>query len=343
MGVNISSIISNSKKEVEYIELFEKTIAIDTFNQLYQFLATIRGHDGLPLKNKKGETTSHIVGLFNRTSFLIQHGIKPIFVFDGEINELKMNEINKRRNIKKEAESKMNQSLESENYEDAKKYAQSTSKLTSEMIETSKSLLKAMGCPVVQAAQDGEAQAAVMVQKGLAWAVGSQDYDSILFGSPKLLRNLSMNNKKKFKNTVIDVKIEYYTLNQILEDLNLTRAQMIDLGILVGLDFYEGIKGIGAKTALKHITKYENLEGIVNNNIQVKKEPIKFNFEEITKVRNLFLNPSINEDFSVKWTKPDDDKILEILVEQNNFSKDRVENSIKKLHTTQTSLLKFIK
>lgn len=349
MGVDISPLVSESKKEIDYIDLSQKTIAIDAFNQIYQFLAIIRGQDGEPLKNLAGETTSHLAGLFNRTAHLLEQDIKPIFVFDGEINELKKAEIERRRAIKAEAQTKMEEALDLEDYEEARKFAQATSKINETMIESAKLLLKAMGCPVIQAKQDGETQASYLVQKNIAWAVGSQDYDSFLFGSSRLVRNLSMNRTRKFKNTTIEVKLEYYSLEKILQDLQITRSQLIDIGILVGLDFFEGIKGIGAKTALKLIKEYQSIENIVQNKVEIKKQPIEVDLDLINKVRNIFLNPQINESFEQPtWKKPDKDKIIEILVEANHFSKDRVEKVLEKLMAkykggTQSSLFGYVK
>lgn len=348
MGVDISPIISESKKEIDYSDLVQKTIAIDTFNQIYQFLAIIRGPDGEPLKNLSGGTTSHLAGLFNRTTSLLEQDIKPIFVFDGEINELKKTEIERRRAIKVEAKAKMEDALDSEDYEEARKYAQATSKVTPEMIESAKKLLTAMGCPVVQAKQDGEAQAAYLVQNKMAWGVGSQDYDSFLFGTARLVRNLSMNRTRRFRNTTIEVKLEYYSLENILQSLEITREQLVDVGILVGVDFFEGIKGVGAKTALKLIKEHESIENMINKKIEIKKNPIDIDLDLLKRVQNIFLNPEINTDIEQPtWKKPDQDKIIEILVEENDFSKDRVEKVIQKVMAKyrggrQSSLFGFI-
>jgi flap endonuclease-1 len=348
MGVDISPLVIETKKEIDYTDLLQKTIAIDAFNQIYQFLAIIRGQDGEPLKNLAGEVTSHLAGLFNRTANLLEQDVKPIFVFDGQINELKKAEIEKRRERKKDAEVKMQEALDSEDYEDAKKYAQATSKLNSEMIESAKQLIIAMGCPIIQAPQDGEAQASYMVQKGIAWGVGSQDYDSFLFGANRLVRNLSMNRTRKFKNTTVEVKLEYYSLEKVLNEIKISREQLIDVGILVGLDFFEGVKGIGAKTAYKLISEHGTLENIVEKKIEIKKEPIQLDFELVNQVRKIFKEPHVTDDFEPPaWKKPDREKVLEILVETNNFSADRVEKVIDRVMAKykggkQSSLFSFV-
>jgi flap endonuclease-1 len=332
MGVDISPIISDYKKEIGYNDLVQRTVAIDAFNQIYQFLATIRGPDGDPLKNLSGEITSHLVGLYNRTSRLLENDIKPIFIFDGEINELKHTEIERRRAIKTEARLKMESALDEGDYKSAKKYASMTSKINPQIIESAKKLLSAMGCPIIQAKQDGEAQAAYLVQNNIAWSVGSQDYDTLLFGAPRLVRNLSMSGIRKFRNTTIEVKLEYYTLEKVLRELEITREQLVDVGILIGVDFFEGIQGVGAKTAIKLIKEHGNIENLMNKKIEVRKAPIEIDLELLNKIRDVFLKPQVNVDFEQPdWKKPDQDKLNELLVEENNFSKERVEKVIQKV------------
>ena len=101
MGVSLKELII--KKSIDIDDLSGKVLAIDTFNMLYQFLTTIRQRDGSVLTDSKGKVTSHLIGLFSRTTKFMQKGIKPVFVFDGEAPELKKAERERRRNIKEEA------------------------------------------------------------------------------------------------------------------------------------------------------------------------------------------------------------------------------------------------
>ncbi|MHA1475287.1 MAG: flap endonuclease-1 [Promethearchaeota archaeon] len=334
MGVKITELIQDVKKIITFENLMGKTIAIDAFNALYQFLSIIRGVDGSSLKDYNGNVTSHLSGILYRTIRIIEKDIKPIYVFDGPPNPLKMEEIERRRAIRRDATKKTKEAQDLGMIEEAKKFAQGTSRLNSTMIEESKELITAMGIPIVQAAQDGEAQAAFLVQNGDAWAVASQDYDSFLFGANRIVRNLSHNQSRKVKSTKIKIDLEWYSLNRILESSEISREQLIDIGILSGVDFFPGISGIGAKTAFKLIKEHGDLVALLEKNIEIRKKPIKESIDlgTIKQIREIFLNPTINRDFTKpKWKRPDGDKIKEILCKRHNFSEERVNNALIRL------------
>ena len=348
MGVKITDLVKDVKKVITFENLLSKTIAIDAFNTLYQFLAIIRGVDGTPLKDFEGNVTSHLSGIFYRTLRIIEKDIKPIYVFDGPPNPMKIAEIQRRKIIRQDARKKASEALDLGRIEDAAKFAQGSSKLNSTMIEESKELISAMGIPVIQAAQDGEAQAAYLVQNGDAWAVASQDYDSFLFGAPRIVRNLSHNRQRKVKSTTITIDLEWFSLNQMLEYNHISREQLVDIGILSGVDFFPGVSGVGTKTAFNLIKKYDNLDNMLEQNIVVRKKPISENIDldTIKQVRDIFLDPAINKDFQKpKWKRPDTDKIREILCDRHNFSVERVDNALirlkKKAGTTQKRIDSF--
>ncbi len=252
------------KRPVTLESLSGRQIAFDAFNILYQFLASIRQEDGTPLMDFKGNPTGHLSGLFYRNSRLIENGIRPIYVFDGLPPRFKQREIERRKALKKEAESKWQEALDYGRLEEAKKFAQATSRLTKDMVEEAKQLLSAMGIPHVQAPSEGEAQAACMAQKGAVYASASQDYDSLLFGSPRLLRNLSITGKRKVprQDRYVMVEPEEIILGESLSALELSREQLILLGILVGTDFNEGINGVGPKTGIKIVREHKTLEAV---------------------------------------------------------------------------------
>ena len=334
MGVKITELVQDVKKIITFENLMGKTIAIDAFNTLYQFLAIIRSPDGTPLKDYEGNVTSHLSGIFYRTLRIIEKDIKPIYVFDGPPNPMKMAEIQRRRIIRQDARKMAKEAQDLGRIEDAAKFAQASSKLNNAMIEESKELLVAMGIPVIQATQDGESQAAFLVQNGDAWAVASQDYDSFLFGAPKIVRNLSHNRERKVKSTTIAIDLEWFNLNQILEYNHISREQLIDIGILSGVDFFPGVNGVGTKTAFNLIKKYDNLDTMLEKNILIRKKPINesIDLETIKQVREIFLNPTINKDYpKPKWKRPDSDKIKEILCKRHNFSEERVDNALIRL------------
>ncbi len=328
MGVNLKELIpKESRKTVDLVELRGKTVSIDGYNALYQFLTAIRQPDGTPLMDSKGRITSHLSGLFYRTINLMEHGIKPVYVFDGKPPEIKAAEIARRKKVKEEAIKKYEEALAKGDLEAAKRYAQMASKLTEDMVEDAKKLLTAMGIPWVQAPAEGEAQAAYMAAKGDVWAAGSQDYDSLLFGTPRLIRNLTITGKRKLprKDVYIEIKPEIILLDSVLEKLKISREQLIDIGILLGTDYNpEGVKGIGPKTALRLIKTYGSLEKAL--------KVIKAEFPvDPLKIKKYFLNPPKTETYTIKWNEPDEKAVIEILVYEHDFSETRVKNALQRL------------
>jgi len=333
-------------KEHELKALSGKVVALDAYNSLYQFLAAIRGEDGKPLMDSKGRVTSHLSGLFYRTINLLEHGIKVAYVFDGKPPKLKSKEIQKRQMIKEKAEKLYEEAIKKGKIEEARKYAQMSAKLTKDMVEEAKRLLDAMGVPWVQAPSEGEAQAAYMASKGDAWASASQDYDSLLFGSPRLVRNLTITGKRKLpgKREYVEVKPEEILLDCVLKKLGITREQLVDIAVLIGTDFNEGIKGVGPKTALRYVKTYGSLEKALKA-LGVK-DP-----EPFLEAKQIFLNPEVTDNYKLEWRQPDPKKIVEILVYEHDFNEERVKRAIErlmkawreKLRTKQVTLDMFFK
>lgn len=323
MGVDLGSLVLKTK--VSLGELSGTTIAIDAYNALYQFLAVIRGAAGEPLKDRQGRVTSHLSGLFYRSVNLMEKGINLVYIFDGKPPELKAKEISQRRVIKEKAQYNYEKAIRSGNIVEAKKFAQSTSRLTHDMIQDSKHLLDLMGIPWVQAPSEGEAQAAYMASKGQASMAASQDHDAILFGAPRLLRNLTISGKRKLpnKNIYVSVETERIDLDSTLLNLGLTREQLVDLGILLGTDFNpEGFKGIGPSTALKLIKQH----GSINSIPGLQNEVI--NLEAI---REIFLRPDVSDVDTPTQGPFMDELISEFLSKERDFSQDRLDSAMHKL------------
>jgi len=326
MGVKLGNIVSGRK--VELTELSGKVLAVDAYNVLYQFLSVIRGYDGTPLKDRQGRVTSHLSGLLYRTSSLMEAGVKPVYVFDGRPPALKRVEIERRIKAREEAQFKYEKAKQEGRLEEARVYAQASSRLRDYMVDGSKRLLDFMGVPWIQAPSEGEAQAAYMAVKGSAWAAASQDYDALLFGAPRLIRNVAITGRRKLpkKEVYITVKPEVVELNQLLGQLGISREQLVALGILVGTDFNpDGIEGVGPKTALKLVKKYKTLDGAVES-LKEAKFPVEP--EEIAEV---FLNPDVTDDYAVKWREPKADGVIGFLCGEHNFSEERVRKALEKM------------
>lgn len=325
MGLDLKALCVREKTNLE--SFASKIVAIDAYNAIYQFLSIIRGPDGLPLTDYSGKITSHITGLFYRNINFLSLGIKPVYVFDGKPPSLKSAEIERRKQIKKEATIKYENAVSQGRYEEAKKYAQQTSILKDEMVEDSKILLGLFGIPFVDALSEGEATAAHMTITGQAHVSASQDFDSLLFGAKKLVRNFTNSGKRKLpnRNTTIEVEPELIDLVKTLNALNITREQLVDIGILIGTDFNpDGFERIGPKTALKAVKQYGRLEEIPQ--IQEKLDQIDYR-----QIRDIFLNPKVANVSELKFGDVDYQGITTYLTKGRNFSIERVETSLNRL------------
>ncbi|MFZ1038945.1 MAG: flap endonuclease-1 [Candidatus Bathyarchaeia archaeon] len=326
MGVNLRDLVPKTTVKLE--DLSGKSIAIDAYNALYQFLAIIRQPDGTPLKDNLGKVTSHLSGLLYRTSNLVEMGIKPIYVFDGIPPTLKEVEIKRRMRVKEEAAIRYEQALKAGKTEEARVYAQATSHLKDYMAEDSKKLLNLMGIPWIQAPSEGEAQAAHLARRGDADYCASQDYDSLLFGAPKLLRNVTISGRRKLpsKNIYVEIVPEVVELEQVLKECGITYEQLIDVGILIGTDFNpDGIKGLGPKTALKLIKEHGSLENTLPHlkNAELPAEP--------QRIREIFLKPRTIDSYRIEWREPDVEGVVTFICKERDFSEDRVRKTLERM------------
>lgn len=330
MGVNLRDLLP--KTTVDLRSLSGNSIAIDAYNALYQFLAIIRQPDGTPLKDSTGRITSHLSGLFYRTANLIEMGMKVVYVFDGVPPALKEVEIKRRARVKEEALVKYEKALQEGKIEEARTYAQATSRLKDYMADDSKRLLRLMGVPWVQAPSEGEAQAAYLAKKGDSNYCASQDYDSLLFGAPRLVRNVTISGRRKLprKTVYIEVIPETVELEQVLRELGITHEQLIDIGILVGTDFNpQGVKGLGPKTALKLIKEHESLEKLLPT-LKEAEFPV-----EPQRIREIFLHPKVTDNYRLEWRESDVEGVVNFLCRERDFSEERVRKALEKVTESQ--------
>ena len=327
MGVKIREIIPETAvQKISLESLSGKAVALDAYNILYQFITIIRGPDGRPLMDRRGRITSHLSGLFFRTINLLKIGIKPIFVYDGRPPELKRATVEERTERREEARRLYEQALAEGRIEEAQKYAKQAASLNEFIVESSKKLLTLMGLPIVQAPSEGEAQAAYLAARGDAYASGSQDFDSLLFGSPRLVRNISIVGRRKLpgRKEYVEVEPELIHLDKLLEELGITREQLIDLAILVGTDYCEGVKGVGPKTALKLIKTYGSAE-------KALKAIGKTLDVDPAEIRRIFLNPEVTKDYEIEWREIDYEGVKRMLCDEHDFSEERVDKALNEL------------
>ena len=325
MGVKLGDLVKGRVVDLE--DLAGKKLALDAYNAMYQFLAKVRQADGTPLMTSRGEITSVHSGIFYRTANLLSIGIIPVYVFDGEPPEFKRKTIEEREIRREEAREKWMEAAEKGDIEEMRKYAQAALELTPEMVEDAKKIIELMGVPWVQAPSEGEAQAAHMAARGDVWAAASQDYDSLLFGSPRLVRNVTITGKRKLpgKDVYVEVKPEVISLQDMLSSLGIGREQLVLIGILVGTDYNPGgIKGIGPKRALELVKRHSSVESL--------ERAVKWEFDvSMREIYEFFLNPPVTDEYDVDLKKPDAEGLIRFMVDEHEFSEKRVRKVINEI------------
>lgn len=333
MGVILTPIIT--KDVTQLGALSGQTLAVDGNGELYQFLALIRLRDGTPLKDSKGRITSHLSGLFYRTTRLMsEHALKLVFVFDGAPPVLKAREIDKRRAVKKKYEEDHAAAIARGDMAEAYSKATMTSRLTRDMVADARELLRLMGVPTVQAPSEGEAQAAHMAATSPdITAAASKDYDSLLFGAPRLVRFLTISGKEFLpsQGAFRPIVPETIVLDQLLQGWGITREQLIDLAMLVGTDFNEGIKGIGPKKALALVQRHGRIEQMPDDVRDALGDA-----DMVEAVRHIFLHPKVTDEFDVRQGEPDLDGLVRFLCDEREFGRDRVNAAIERTFRERT-------
>lgn len=325
MGLNLKELVVREKTTLESFS--SKIIAVDAYNAIYQFLASIRGPDGLQLSDSEGRITSHLSGLLYRNINFLSLGIKPVYVFDGKPPSLKTAEIERRKQIKKDATVKYEKAIAEGNMEDARKFAQQTTSMKDGMVKESKQILSYFGIPCIDAPSEGEATAAHLTNTGQAYASASQDFDSILCGAKRLIRNFTNSGRRKIpnRNTYVEIEPEIIETQKTLDSLGMTREQLVDVGILIGTDFNpNGFDRIGPKTALKMIKQHLRLEDIP----QIQEQLHEIDYEQI---RKIFLKPVVADVDEIVFGNVDYEGMTNYLVKERSFSEERIQSSLNRL------------
>ncbi|KAG8344776.1 XPG N terminal domain [Trypanosoma vivax] len=314
-------------KEQELQCYFGRRIAIDASMAIYQFLIALRSFQdgqGVELTNDMGEVTSHLNGLFFRTLRMVDEGLRPIYVFDGKAPTLKSKELQNRRQKADDAIQKFKKAQEEGDAEMMEKMGKRTVRLTQEQMEEAKKLLQLMGIPVVQAPSEAEAQCAELVKKNKAWAVGTEDMDALTFGAPIMLRHLTYSEAKKRP-------IAEFHLDDILQTSGMTMEQFVDLCILLGCDYVPKIPGIGPHKAWEGIKKFHSIEAFIESLDSAKHVvPEDFHYSE---ARQFFIAPEVipGEEVEIQFREPDEEGLIQFLVNEKRFNRDRVEKGIQRL------------
>jgi flap endonuclease-1 len=297
-------------QELPWDALAGRTLAVDGFNAVYQFLATIRQRDGQLFSDAEGRVTSHLMGTFYRTTSLLEQGVLPVWVFDGRPPERKAGTIRRRLEAKEKAEDAWQQALAAGDLETARRKAAQTSRLTPPMVEELHALLRGLGVPVVQAPGEGEAQAAALAARGATWAAASEDYDSLLFGAPRLVRGLAARPRGGAAPGA-----QLIDRADLLATLGIDGEELIALGVVVGTDFNDGAPGYGPKTALKLVREHLGFE----RTMELAGIPL----EEARAVAEIFRAPNVADPGPLTFGPVDEVGLRRLLVETHGFSETR--------------------
>ncbi|MGI0054986.1 MAG: flap endonuclease-1 [Thermoplasmata archaeon] len=316
MGLPFKDIVT--AQELPWSTLAGRSVAVDAYNALYQFLATIRQADGQPFSDPDGRPTSHLMGSFYRTTALLKEGVHPVWVFDGRPPERKAGTIRHRIDAKEKAEGEWKAALDRGDLETARRKAAQTSRLTRPMVEETVKLLDALGVPTVQAPSEGEAQAARMAAEGIVWGAASEDYDSLLFGAPRLVRGLAARRSRNGTDSA-----HLVDRDALLRELGISGEELILMGILVGTDFNDGVRGIGPKKALKLAQEHLGWDATV---ARAGLDP-----NEAAEVAEIFRHPDTIAAPEPEFRPPDPDRVDEVLVRGHGFSEERVHSALARI------------
>ncbi|XP_034039857.1 probable flap endonuclease 1 homolog [Thalassophryne amazonica] len=258
-----------------------RIIALDTSIVVNQFRAAT-------------PSLSPLAGLFFRTLTLLEHDIKPVFVFDGKPPREKTAVLEKR--------------ADAAGWNSAN-LSGTASSMTLDCLE----LLKLLGVPVIQAPGDGEALCAKLVREGSVDAVASEDMDTLPFGANVLIRQL---NAKR------DSDIIEYSLPKLLDSLQITHKEFVDLCILLGCDYCDKISGLGPRRALMLIQQHRTIENVVLH-INRKTHPVPplWKYQE---ARKLFLELPKTVAPHLIWTEPDEESLVKFLCGVKHIKEARI-------------------
>jgi flap endonuclease-1 len=330
MGVLLTPIVV--KDTIALADLRGKRLAVDAHGDLYQFLALIRLPDGTPLRDAQGRTTSHLSGLFYRTTRLIaDFALRLVFVFDGRPPALKTAEIARRRQVRERYEAEADAARRAGDLAQAYSKSTMTSRLTREMVADAQELLRLMGIPIVQAPSEAEAQAAHMARRGDVWAAASKDYDALLFGASRLVRFLTISGREFLPSKGMSRPIvpESIDLQAMLNALAITREQLVDVGLLVGTDFHAGIKGIGPKKAVALVKRFGTIDRMPAE--------IRDAFgSQLDRLRQIYLEPDVRDDYRIDIDRCDVDGVVRFLCDEHAFSRDRVTAALERAFGSST-------
>ncbi len=164
------------------------------------------------------------------------------------------------------------------------------------------------------------------MKRGDVWASNSRDYDTLLFGTPRLIRYLTISGQEFLPSKGITRRLvpEIIELQDLLQRNGINQAQLVDLAILIGTDFNQGIKGIGPKKGLALVREYGSLDNMPKN-IRARLP------EELNQIRSIFLKPKITHDYDIRYRLTQEEALYEFLCEERGFSRRRLDLAVERM------------
>ncbi|MFB6157090.1 MAG: flap endonuclease-1 [Haloferacaceae archaeon] len=308
---------------VAIAEVGDSVVAVDAHNWLYRYLTTtVKFTRDAAYTTEAGEEVANLVGAVQGVAKLLEADVAPVFVFDGAVTDLKEAEVEERRERREAAEERLAAAEERGDAVEAARLEARTQRLTPVIHETTRGLFDRLGITYVEAPAEGEAQAAFMNRRGDVDYVGTEDYDALLFGAPRTLRGLTGS-----------ADLELMEFEATLEALDLTWERLVDVAILIGTDFNEGVRGMGPTTAVEAVREHGDLWGVLDAE--------GADVPGADRVRELFLDPPVTEEYDVDATvDPDLDAARSYVIEEWEVAPDEVERAFERIEaaTSQTGL-----
>jgi flap endonuclease-1 len=299
-------------EDVSFEEL-SGVVAVDAHNWLYRYLTTtVKFTRDAAYTTADGEEVANLIGVVQGLPKFFEHDLTPVFVFDGAVTDLKADELAERREQRERYEEQLATAREADDTVAIARLESRTQRLTETIVETTRELLQYLDVPVVDAPAEGEAQAAHMARRGDVDYVGSEDYDTLLFGAPLTLRQLTSSGDP-----------ELMDLDATLDRHDLTWEQLVDVAVLCGTDFNEGIDGIGPKTAVKLVREHDDVFGVF--------ETEDVYVEGVDRIRNLFVDPAVTDTTVDTDIDPDVTAARTYVTDEWEVASDEVERGFERI------------
>ncbi|KPN30601.1 flap endonuclease 1 [Halolamina pelagica] len=310
-------------EDVSFDSLAGSVVAVDAHNWLYRYLTTtVKFTADSVYTTGSGEEVANLVGVVQGLPKFFEHDVTPVFVFDGGVTDLKSDEVERRREQREKAEERRQEAEEAGDGVEAARLDARTQRLTDTIHETTRGLFDRLDVPYIEAPAEGEAQCAHMAARGDVDYAGSEDYDTMVFGAPRTLRQLTSKGEP-----------ELMDLQKTLDKHEISYEQLVDVALLMGTDFNDGVSGYGPKTAVKAVKEHGDIWGVM--------EADDVYVENADRIRELFFDPPVTDEYEVDLdVDPDIDAARAYVVDEWEVDADEVERGFERIEESlvQTGL-----